>query len=125
MPVRESPPSWPSPYPLGHTDPCVEAVVALLSDWFNAIEDGTAHFRLPDPNHQRRNGLPPWTDAELETAMLAIDAKVGVELHWAKANKLMMCTAGPGFIRLPVEQRRAMCQQLDAVLAKFDNGTGG
>lgn len=120
MPVRESPPGYDSPYPPGHDDPKVESVIALLDDWLNAIEDGTAHFCLPDPNHQRRNGKPPWTDAELETAVLAIDAKVDRELSWARVNKLMMCTAGPGFARLPVEQRRAMCQQLDAVLAKFD-----
>lgn len=125
MAIRPKPEGWLSPYDYGHSDEKVTTVIDLLDDWLLAIESGEARYRLPDPNHKRRNGKPPWTDAELETAIAAIDAKVDRELSWAKTNKLMMCTAGPGFIRLPVEQRRAMAQQMDLLLAKFDNGTGG
>lgn len=120
MPVRPNPQGWTSPYPSGHRDAKVEAVVDLLTDWFNAIEAGTAQFRLPSPTYQRRGGKPPWTERELEALIEAIDKDIERELGWASANTAMGCKAGPEFRRLALPQRLALAQQLDALLARFE-----
>ena len=35
------------------TDEHIQEVIAVYEDWFQAIEDGTASQRLPDPNGKR------------------------------------------------------------------------
>ena len=120
MPVREAPEGYLSPYPPGHADQKVEDITELLDSWFHALEQGTAHLRLPDPAYVRRKGKPSWTPEELATLVNAIDAKTDKELSWASKNKLMQCNAGPGFARLELPQRLALAQSLDSVLAQYD-----
>lgn len=120
MPALPKPEGWRSPYQPGHANPKVHAVIDVLDSWFLALQDGTAPLRLPDPGYQRSRGREPWTEAELEALVGAIDAKVDRELSWSSRNKDMLCDAGPGFWRLAVAQRLALAQQLDAVIQEYE-----
>ena len=120
MPLRSRPDGWVSPYEPGSANEEVCAITDVLQGWFEALEQGTAHLRLPDPAYQRRGNKPFWTPEELETLIEAIDTRIDRELSWAGKNKQMMCTAGSGFHRLELPQRLAMAQALDAVLAEYE-----
>lgn len=117
---RHNPEGWTSPYPSGHHEAKVQAVVDLLTDWFNALEDGSHQWRLPSPSYQRRHGRPTWTDEELERFIDAVDKDIERELHWASANPAMGCQAGPSFHRLALAQRLAFAQQMDELLARYE-----
>lgn len=102
-------------YPSGHEDPGVAAVIFLLDDWLQAMENGTAHLRMPDPNYVRPGGKPAWTEEELDTLIHDIDAEVDQEVHRAPGTTVG-AKAGPGFARLMVPQRLALAQQLEMML---------
>lgn len=120
MPYYQKPDNWASPYEPGHVDPKVCAFIDVLQDFFLALEQGTAHLRLPDPAYERRRRKPQWTEAELASLVKAIDDTTDRELSWASRNPKMRCDAGPGFSRLTISQRLALAQNLDQVLAKYD-----
>lgn len=120
MPLYPRPENWTSPYEPGHSDPKVCAYIDVLEDFFRALEQGTAHLRLPDPSYVRRTGKPSWTPEELEGLVSALDTSTSRELSWASKNKDMQCNAGPGFSRLELPQRLALAQRLDLVLAEHE-----
>lgn len=107
-------------YPSGHENPGVAAVIFLLDDWLNAMKQGTAHLRFPDPNYVRPRGLPKWTEEELDTLIRDIDYEVDQEVNRAPGTSVG-ARAGPGFYRLAVPQRLALAQQLEAVLEQHED----
>lgn len=104
-------------HPSGHDNPKVAAVIAVLQDWFEAIEDGTAGSRYPDSQYERRGGRPGWTDAEVNKAINVLDYEFQYERsqrpsYWAERG----FTSDPDFDRLAPPQRLAMIQQIDNAL---------
>lgn len=102
-------------YPSGHKNPGVAAIIFLLDDWLNALEEGVAGFHLPDPNHQRPDGRPPWTEEELDDLIRDLDYEVDREVSRAPGTSVG-ARAGPAFCRLAVPQRLALAQQLEQLL---------
>lgn len=102
-------------YPSGHADPQVHAIMALLEDWFTAMEDGTAHYRQPDFEYRRSEGKPQWSEDDVDRLVKAIDAEIDQEVLRLPGTTTHS-TAGPGFHRLEFPQRLALAQQLDGLL---------
>ena len=102
-------------YPSGHENPGVAAVIFLLDDWLQAMENGTVHLRMPDPNFVRSGGQPMWTEDELDTLIRDIDAEIDQEVTRAPGTSVG-AKAGPSFHRLPLPQRLALAQQLEAMI---------
>ena len=106
---------------LGHLSDQDKAIHAVLQDWFLALEDGTAEFRMPDPSYQRPEGTEPWTDARLAALLTEIDEYTFRQAAWVKTNRGLEFDAGPGYMRLGQAQRVAMAQDLErAILAHPD-----
>lgn len=108
-------------YPSGHANDGVHAITACLQDWFLALEDGTAGYRLPDPDYQRSRDRPPWTEDELDRLVRDIDAEIDQEVTRAPGIGTHS-TMGPGFQRLEPAQRLALAQGLDALLVVHGPG---
>jgi len=104
-------------YPTGHDNAGVAAVIFLLDDWLQAMENGTAHHRLPDPNYVRSNGKPTWTEDELDTLIRDLDAEIDQEVTRLPGTSVG-AKAGPGFSRLALPQRLALAQQLDNLVQR-------
>ena len=95
-----------------------KAVHAVLRDWFLALEDGTAQYRMPDPSYVRPPGTDEWTDARLDALLREIDEYTFRQASWVKTNRGMEFDTGPGYLRLGAAQRVAMAQDLErAILA--------
>ena len=95
-----------SMYDRSHPNPGVAAVTFLMDDWLHALEGGSYIYRLPDPNYSRQ-----WTDDELDLLMKSMDAEIDQEVARTPGTSVG-AKAGPGYVRLPVPQRRAFAQQL-------------
>lgn len=93
-------------YPSGHENKGVAAIIFLMDDWLNAIEDDSYIHRLPNPVYPRR-----WTDEELNEFIIALDNEVGQEVAHGPGTSVG-AQAGTDFVRLPIPQRRALAQQL-------------
>jgi hypothetical protein len=102
-------------YPSGHENPGVAAMIFLLDDWLSAIEAGTVHLRMPDPNYQRPACRPVWTEEELDALMRDIDAEIDQEVNRAPGTSVG-AKAGPDFKRLATPQRLALAQQLETLM---------
>lgn len=111
-------------YPSGHENPGVAAVIFLLDDWLQAIENGTVHLRMPDHNYVRPNGRPTWTEEELDTLIRDLDAEIDQEVNRAPGTSVG-AKAGPGFYRLALPQRLALAQHLEAMLAEHEDTLKG
>ena len=96
----------------------------MLDEWLNAIETGTAHLRLPDPNYVRPNGKPAWTEEELDTLIRNIDAEIDQEVTRAPGTAVG-AKAGPGFYRLALPQRLALAQHLETMLGQNQDSLKG
>lgn len=106
-------------YVSGHANDGVCAIMALLQDWFEAMEQDKARYRSPDPEYVRSGGKPPWTEAELETLVKEIDREIDQEVKRAPGTSTGS-KAGPGFQRLAVGERLALAQQLDALIVQYE-----
>ena len=104
-------------YPSGHENPGVAAIIFLLDDWLQAMENGTAHLRLPDPTYVRPNGKPAWTQDDLDTLIRDLDAEIDQEVTRLPGTSVG-AQAGPGFSRLALPQRLALAQHLETVLER-------
>lgn len=105
------------PYPSGHLDPRVNAVILLLEDWIVSLENKTAEQHLPDPAYKRTDNKPTWSDDELNNLILALDREFDKELSWARLpSGSIHADAGPGFHRLQPLQRLALAQDLDRIM---------
>lgn len=110
-------------YPSGHENPAVAAVIFLLDDWLNAMEAGTAHLRLPDPEYRRPNRRPFWTEEQMEVIVRDIDAEIDQEVSRAPGTSVG-ARAGPGFSRLALPQRLALVEQLETLLDRHRSVLG-
>ena len=91
-------------------------VHAVLRDWFNALEDGSASYRMPDPDYARPPGKAPWTEEDLERLIREVDEYVWQQKSWAQGTHHKDYDAGPGFDRLAPAQRLAFAQDLERAL---------
>lgn len=106
------------------------AVHAVLRDWFVALQDGSAEYRLPDPTYQRPEGKEPWTDERLDSLVRGLDTYVWEQRFWATGNhhkgdvESGQCwyDAGPGYERLTPAQRVAFAQDLERAVEAHREG---
>lgn len=104
--------------------PREQAVHTVLQSWFDAMQDGTAVHRLPDPGYQRPPEKEPWTEADLERLVTEIDTYVEQQMGWANGVDYARegganFDAGPGYARLAPAQRLAFAQDLERVVQAF------
>lgn len=86
-----------------------QTVRALLERWFNAIESGEVEHWLPDAS-------PRITEEQANQVIAHLDAEFDRELKgWAHTESAGSYTTGPGFTRLTLPQRIALCQQIHAL----------
>ena len=91
---------------------------AVYTDWFDAIEAGTAIYRLPDPKGR------VWTEEALTAFLDELDSYVGNTAQINYVNNPIYnrrkggveFDAGPGFLRLEYPQRLRMAQELAEAL---------
>ena len=101
------------------------AIHDVLRDWFEAMQDGTAHYRMPDPSYKRPPGTEEWTNGRLAIMLDNLDEYVIAkpQRDYARTNYGIGADASPGFMRLGHAQRVALAQDLErAILAHPEPG---
>ncbi len=93
----------------------VEAVFGILEDWFSAVEDGTAHHRLPDPGFVPPPGRPAITEELVEGLIADLDREMDIDAFGVQGRKYE-ADASCQFHRLAYPQRVALVHQLMAAL---------
>lgn len=93
----------------------IEAVFAVLEDWFQAMENGTAHHRLPDPNFKPPPGRPEITEELVEELIQELDREMDMDALGSR-GQYYGADASCEFHRLAYPQRVALIQQLLGVL---------
>jgi len=88
----------------------VQTARALLERWFQAIESGVASQWQPDPFGQAI------TAAQANRVVEHLDMDIEKDLSWASQ---VGYTLGPGFQRLALPQRIALCQQLHRLKVQY------
>ncbi len=121
-------------YPSSHKNKKVAAVVAVLEDWFVAMENGSAQYRLPDPFYISER---PWDSERINALIDVIDDYLESQIFgnkhidgtrpgngWAGINSTNVnspkATASSDFSRLDLDQRLALAQQLEEALKTPD-----
>lgn len=119
------------PYPYNHESPQVDAVTAVLEEWFWSIEEGSAQHRFPDPDYvitrdwdqAKIDRIVEWAlDEYYDTQVHSVDStgKMNYLAGWASPGSSNInspgATAGPDFKRLGTVQRLALAQDLDRTL---------
>jgi len=104
----------------------VAAVIAVLEDWYQAIEEGTANKRMPNPTARR------FSDAECAKLLRIIDEYIQWELdfhpaYWShyspnRVDKLAI-SAPAQMYRIEGNAREAFAQDVDKKLKEIF-GTG-
>ena len=89
----------------------IAAVFTILEDWFQAIEDGTAEHRLPDPTFVTPPGRPEITDGLVDELIRELDREIDTDAL-ATRGKQFGADASSEFHRLAHPQRVALVQQL-------------
>lgn len=108
-------------------DDQIVIVFGILGAWFQAMENGTACERLPDPNFIVPSGRPPITEYLLQNLIVALDKEMDKDAFGTHGRKLG-ANAGSEFCRLDLLQQRALVQDLASVLLSNDEifwPTGG
>ena len=93
----------------------IDAVFAILEDWFQAIENGTAHHRLPDPSFVPPPGRPPITEVQVEEFIKELDREIDTDAL-ASRGRFYGADASSEFHRLAYPQQVALVQQLMTIL---------
>ncbi len=93
----------------------IDTVFAILEDWFLAVENGTAHHRLPDPAFQPPPGRPPLTEALVEEFIKELDREIDTDAFGSQGRQYG-ADASSEFHRLAYPQRVALVQQLTKVM---------
>jgi hypothetical protein len=106
------------PYPDGHDNPKVAAIIATLQRWFDGMKDGRAFLWQADPHYRRSRG-GEWTEEMLAGLIRGIDEEFQQELDNGWPQRELGVTEAPGFSRLGSQQRLALAQELDAVLTQY------
>ena len=97
----------------------IDAVFAILEDWFQAIEDGSAEHRLPDPTFVPPPGRPGITEALVDEFIRELDREIDTDAL-ASRGKHFGADASGEFHRLAHPQRVALMQQLMGVVLSED-----
>ena len=97
----------------------IDAVFAILEDWFQAIEDGTAEHRLPDPTLVPPPGRPEITDGLVDEFIKELDREIDTDAL-AIRGKQFGADASSEFHRLAHPQRVALVQQLMGTVISED-----
>lgn len=95
------------------------AVFSILEAWFQAMENGTACERLPDPDFLAPQGRPPITDFLCKQLIAALDREMDEDAFGSQGKKLG-ADAGSEFCRLDPTQQRVLAQELMIVLLSGD-----
>ncbi|MFQ5933111.1 MAG: hypothetical protein ACE5KI_00530 [Dehalococcoidia bacterium] len=93
----------------------IDTVFDILEDWFQAIEDGTAHHRLPDPTFESPPGRPAITEELVNEFIRGLDREIDTDAFGSQGRKYE-ADASSEFHRLDYPQRVALVQQLMTVL---------
>ena len=104
-----------NPVPLGEdrevAQEQIDTVFAILEDWFQAIENGTASHRLPDPAFEPPPGKPAITEPLVEEFIKELDREIDIDAFGSQGRKYG-ADATSEFHRLAYPQRVALVQQL-------------
>lgn len=93
----------------------IDSLFTVLEDWFQAIEDGTVHHRLPDPTFELRPGRPPITEALVDEFIKELDREIDTDAFGSQGRKYE-ADASSEFHRLDYPQRVALVQQLIGIM---------
>ena len=93
----------------------VRAIFAILEDWFQALEDGTAGHRLPDPTFTSPSGRPAITETLVEEFINELDREIDTDAFGVQGKKYK-ADASCEFHRLAYPQRVALIQHLMGAL---------
>ena len=93
----------------------IDSVFETLEVWFQAIEDGTAEHRLPDPGFTPPPGRPAITDALVDEFISELDREIDIDAFGYQGQKYK-ADATSEFHRLAQPQRMALIQDLLRVL---------
>jgi hypothetical protein len=88
-------------------------IIDVLQEWFQALEQGTADTRMPDPAYRWRRHCP--SIEEIDTLIREIDQYI--EREWRNWGKARGFEAPAELWRLAPPARLALMQDLDQVLA--------
>lgn len=93
----------------------VRRVIGVLQEWYDAIEEGTANYRLPSAGC-------PISDEQADALIQVIDQFFVDEYteyneYWTKR---MLVDAPPEFSRLEITARKALAEDLYSVLAEAE-----
>ena len=97
--------------PRGHANDGVDAIFRCLQDWFEAMQRGEAHLRVPALDYPKS-----WTPEELDRIVVDLDAEHAKELTHPTVVGNSKATQPPGFVRLEYPQRLALVQQLHSLV---------
>ena len=100
----------------------VRDVFAILEDWFQAVEDGTAEHRLPDPTFTSPSGRPAITETLVEEFISHLDREMDTDAFGVQGKKYE-ADASCEFHRLAYPQRVALIQELMGVLLTEQEGS--
>lgn len=92
-------------------DLVIAATVAVLEDWYLAIENGTVQYRFP-------GGTSSYSDEDIDRIIAAIDEEIDGEIernkpHWSAKG----IYRGSGFVRLAQLQKRALVEDVARAVA--------
>lgn len=97
----------------------IKAVFAVLESWFQAIEAGTAHHRLPDPAFSPPPGRPVIEEDLVEQFITELDREIDQDSLGSR-GKWCGADATSEFSRLGYPQRVSLIQELMCVLLTAD-----
>ena len=103
-------------YPPGHDNVAVKTIIDCLDDWARAIDDGSVTNRQPSVTYVRHSGEDDWSEEDLDIFVRNLDYEFDQEVTRAPGTGVG-AVRGPGFVRLAYEQRIALAQELDSILA--------
>ncbi|KKN57546.1 hypothetical protein LCGC14_0560920 [marine sediment metagenome] len=92
---------------------CVDKVIEVMEDWFQAIENGTAHLRMPGPKRL--------SEEEVERTIKYLDDEFQKEIdshagHW----RLRGIDTSPCFNRLEGTSREAFVQDIKRTKKRYN-----
>ena len=112
----------PKKAPVHFGSPLCTEVIACLEEAFQLLESGQADRLNADPYFERAGSKPPFTDAEVDRLIDALDEEFGSEIdrfpdyHKRRSG----ATRKTDWYRLTPSQRRGLANRLDAIIARYE-----
>ena len=112
----------PKKSPVHFGSPLCSEVIACLEEAFQLLESGQADRLNADPYYERAGGKPPFTDADVDRLIEALDEEFGSEIdrfpdyHKRRSG----ATRKTDWYRLTPSQRRGLANRLDAIIARYE-----